>query len=64
MISDDHQLVIDQLQGVIDETQHTLERFESSGMDEQMRADYDTLLAILDDAVTQQREYTLAMLGG
>ncbi|XKH60311.1 hypothetical protein LG290_00570 [Halomonas sediminis] len=51
----DHQQVIDQLQGVIDETQQTLERFETTGMDEQMRGDYDKLLAILDYAVKQHR---------
>lgn len=58
----DHQHVINELQGVIDETQHTLARFESTGMDEQMPEDYGALLAILDDAVRQQREHTLAML--
>ena len=31
-------------------------------MDEQMPDDYEKLLIILDDAVKQQREHTLAML--
>jgi hypothetical protein len=31
-------------------------------MDEQMPADYEKLLAVLDDAITQQREHTRAML--
>ncbi|XKH60306.1 hypothetical protein LG290_00535 [Halomonas sediminis] len=58
----DHQRLIDKLQAVIDETQHTLERFEATGMDEQMPEDYGQLLSILDDAVKQQREHTQAML--
>lgn len=63
MTPDDHQRVINELQTVIDDTQRTLSRFEAAGMDEQMPADYQTLLAILDDAVTRQREHTRAMLG-
>lgn len=55
--------VIDKIQDIIDDTQHTIDRFEATGMDEQMSDDYDKLLEILDDAVTQQREHTLAMLG-
>jgi len=62
MTSDEHQQVIDELQGVIDDTQHTIDRFKATGMDEQMPGDYDKLLDILDDAVTQQRAQTLAML--
>lgn len=63
MAPDEHQQVIDELQGVIDDTQHTLDRFEATGMDKQMPEDYGALLAILDDAVKQQRAHTLAMLG-
>ena len=58
----DHQRVINELQAVIDDTQHTLDRFEATGMDEQMPDDYEKLLIILNDAVKQQREHTLAML--
>ena len=43
-------------------TQHTLDRFEATGMATEMPEDYDKLLAILDDAVNQQRAQTLAML--
>ena len=60
----DHQRVIDELQALINDTQDTLDRFEATGMDKQMPEDYETLLAILNDAVKQQREHTLAMLGG
>ncbi len=58
----DYQRIIDALQDLIDETQSTLERFETSGMDEKMLEDYEKLLEILDQAVKQQREHTLAML--
>lgn len=58
----EYQQVITELQTVIDDTQHTLDRFEATGMDEQMPEDYGALLAILDDAVKQQREHTLVML--
>lgn len=59
-----HKRVIHELQTVIDDTQRTLNRFEAAGMDEQMPDDYRTLLAILDDAVTRQREHTRKMLNG
>jgi len=58
----DHQRVINELQAVIDDTQHTLDRFEATGMNTQMPEDYETLLAILDDAVKQQRAHTLMLL--
>lgn len=63
MTVDEHQRVVDELQVVIDNTQKTIDRFEATGMDEQMPEDYDKLLAILDDAVTQQRAQVMAMLG-
>lgn len=59
----DYQRVIDELQAVIDDTQQTIDRFETTGMDEQMPEDYDKLLTILDVSVKQQREHTLQMLG-
>ncbi|SHM19862.1 hypothetical protein [Vreelandella subglaciescola] len=62
MTPDNHQQVIDELQAVINDTQQTLARVEAAGMDEQMPADYEKLLAVLDDAITQQREHTRAML--
>ena len=48
--------MIDELQGVID-------RFKATRLDEQMPEDYEKLLDILDDAVKQQREHVLGMLG-
>lgn len=62
MTPDEHQRVIDALQELIDETHSTLERFETSGMEEKMAEDYEMLLHILDQAVKQQRSHTLAML--
>lgn len=62
MTSDDHQQVIDELQAVLDDTRATMERFEATGMDEQMPKDYEKLLEILDDAVKQQREHVMVML--
>lgn len=62
MTEAEHQQVIDELQGVIDDTQHTIDRFEATGMDEQMPEDYGKLLDILDDAVKQQREHVMVML--
>jgi hypothetical protein len=59
----DNQRVINELQAVIDDTQKTIDRFEATGMDDQVPEDYEKLLEILDDAVTQQREQTMAMLG-
>jgi len=63
MTPDDHQRVIDELQAVIEDTQRTIDRFDATGMQEEMADDYEKLLSIVDDAVTQQREHTWAMLG-
>ncbi|MDC8443631.1 hypothetical protein JJO83_13125 [Halomonas aquamarina] len=63
MTADEHQQVIDELQAVINDTQNTIDRFEATGMDEQMPESYEKLLDILDDAVKQQREHVLGMLG-
>ncbi|UXZ54265.1 hypothetical protein LOS15_15875 [Halomonas sp. 7T] len=62
MTPDDHQRVIDELQTLIEETQQTLTRFEATGMDEELAADYEKLLTILDNAIKQQREHTKALL--
>lgn len=63
MTHEEHQRVIDELQVVIDDSQATLKRFENTGMEDEMLEDYGKLLAILDDAVKQQREHTRMMLG-
>lgn len=62
MTNEEHQCVIDELQAVIKDTQHTIDRFEDTCMNEEMPADYDKLLTILDDAIKQQREHTQALL--
>ncbi|RDB42743.1 hypothetical protein DU490_11590 [Halomonas sp. DQ26W] len=63
MTPDDHQRVIDELQAVIEDTQRTIDRFDATGMQEEMPEDYEKLLNIVDDAVKKQREHTRAMLG-
>lgn len=62
MNNDEYQRVIDELQVLIDDTQATLKRFEETGMDTHMQDDYSKLLDVLDNAVKQQREHTIAML--
>lgn len=64
MTPEEYEHVIDELQSVIDETHATLKRFEKTGMNDEMPKDYETLLAILDNAVKQQREHTQGMLSG
>ncbi|WP_458524982.1 hypothetical protein [Onishia taeanensis] len=62
MPEDDYRRVIDKLEGVIQDTQQLIERFEATGMDEKMQEDYDRLLAIQDRAIKDQTFYTRAML--
>ncbi|WP_163559549.1 hypothetical protein [Halomonas sp. NO4] len=62
MTENDHQRVIDELQAVIDETSHTIERFEATGMDEAMPADFQQLHALYAQAVSDQRAHTRHML--
>jgi len=62
MTNEEHQKVIDELQVVSDDIQATLKRFEDTGKNEKMPADYDKLLVILDETIKQQREHTKAML--
>jgi len=62
MTTNEHQRVIDELQTLIDDTQQTLRRFETNGMDEQMPVDYEKLLDILDVANKQQLEHTQGLL--
>ncbi|AMD01843.1 hypothetical protein [Halomonas chromatireducens] len=62
MTTDDYERVIGELENLIVETRATLVRFEETGMDEQMPADYQRLHDIYTKAVNDQRAYTLAML--
>tara|TARA_R110000824_G_scaffold393237_1_gene592098 strand:+ start:415 stop:609 length:195 start_codon:yes stop_codon:yes gene_type:complete len=62
MTSNEHRRVIEELQTLIDDTQQTLRRFETNGMDEKMPGDYEKLLDILDGAIKQQREHTQGLL--
>ncbi|RUR33023.1 hypothetical protein [Vreelandella nanhaiensis] len=62
MRPDEHERVILELETLIQETQATIDQAEARGLDKAMPADYAYLLDILDKAVKQQREHTLAML--
>lgn len=62
MTVDEHQQVIDELQAVLDDTRATMERFEATGMDDQMSDDYAKLEAIATQVVKEQRRYVLQML--
>ncbi|ATJ84652.1 hypothetical protein [Halomonas beimenensis] len=62
MTGKEHQQVIEKLDAVIQDTRALLERFEATGMDEAMPADYQQLNEILESALKQQHEQTLAML--
>ncbi|MFC3286351.1 hypothetical protein [Litchfieldella rifensis] len=64
MMEVEHQQVIDELQGVIDDARATMERFEATDMDERMPDDYDKLHEIYAKAVRDQWHYTQAMLQG
>tara|TARA_B100000700_G_scaffold60311_1_gene65925 strand:+ start:457 stop:687 length:231 start_codon:yes stop_codon:yes gene_type:complete len=62
MQASDHQRVIDELEKLIHDTKQLIERFDSTGMDEEMQEDYDKLLTIYDQAIKDQAHYTQAML--
>lgn len=62
MTTNEYEQVIDDLENLIAETRATLVRFEDSGMDEKIPADYQRLHDIYAKAVNDQRAYTLAIL--
>lgn len=62
MDSKQQQYVIDELETLIHETQAIIDQAEAHGLDKTMPDDYAHLLDILDKAIKQQREHTLAML--
>ncbi|WP_447044418.1 hypothetical protein [Vreelandella sp. H-I2] len=62
MKATEHQEVIEKLEALIRETQATIDRIEIYGLNNTMPDDYQALLDILDNAIKQQREHTLAML--
>lgn len=62
MSPDEHEHVAQELEALIRDTQETINRFDATGMDEKMPEDYDKLLAILDNAIKQQREQIRLML--
>ena len=58
----DYQRVIHELEKLIQDTKQLIERFDSTGMDEDMQDDYSKLLTIYDKAIKDQAYYTRAML--
>lgn len=58
----DYQRVIDELEKLIQDTKQLIERFDSTGMDEEMQEDYDKLLTIYDQAIKDQAHCTQVML--
>ncbi|MGQ4880133.1 hypothetical protein ACOJCM_16315 [Billgrantia sp. LNSP4103-1] len=62
MTPDEHQQVFNELQAVLDDTRATMERFEATGMDEQMSDDYARLEEIATQVIKEQRQYVMQML--
>lgn len=62
MHPDENEQVILKLETLIRETQTTIDRVETYGLNNTMPVDYQALLGILDEAIKQQREHTIAML--
>ncbi|BBI53441.1 hypothetical protein HORIV_58620 [Vreelandella olivaria] len=62
MQPDEHEHVIQELETLIRDTQTTIDRIETYGLNDTMPDDYQALLDILDTAIKQQREHTLVML--
>lgn len=62
MTPQDHETVILELDVLIRDTQTLLDKVMHHGLDQTQAVYYDCLLAILDSAVKQQREQTVAML--
>lgn len=62
MHPDENEQVILKLETLIRETQTTIDRVETYGLNNTMPEDYQALLDILDNAIKQQREHTQAML--
>nr|WP_290698903.1 hypothetical protein [Halomonas sp. UBA3074] len=62
MHPDEHEQVALELETLIRDTQATIDRIETYGLNNTMPEDYQALLDILDDAIKQQREHTQGML--
>lgn len=62
MTPQDHETVILKLDALIRDTQVLIDKVVHHGLDQTQPEDFEQLLAILDSAVKQQREHTLAML--
>lgn len=63
MHPDEHEQVVQALETLIRDTQATINRAEVCGLSNTMPEEYQALLDILDNAIKQQREHTVGMLG-
>lgn len=62
MQPDEHEHAIQELEALIRDSQATVDRIETYGLNNTMPEEYQALLDILDNAIKQQREHTQAML--
>lgn len=62
MHPDEHEQVALELEALIRDTQATIDRIETYGLNNTMPKDYQALLDILDGAIKQQQEHTQGML--
>ena len=47
----------DERRQLIEEVESTITRFDDTGMDDQMAEDYDQLLTMLREAISQRRQH-------
>jgi hypothetical protein len=57
----DHRHVLDELESLLRETAKTLERFQSTGMDQVLPDDYQKLLVIQAEALREQQVHLSAL---
>ncbi|WP_462321408.1 hypothetical protein [Halochromatium sp.] len=61
MSDDDYRHLLNELESLLRETAETLQRFEETGMDEQLHEDYQKLLTIQAEAQREQQIYLDAL---
>ena len=57
MTNDERRQVIEELRQLIEEVESTITRFDDTGMSDQMAEDYDQLLTMLREAISQRRQH-------
>lgn len=61
MSDNDYRQVLSELERLLQDTAETLQRFEETGMDQELAEDYETLLAIQAEALREQQVYLDAL---